>query len=1186
MASRRVAKRGFLTEYSVEDTYLLPPDRTRGRAAIMRARDPQSNDVLIKFWPRKKGVDDRDLEDIWRSEIRQLQRLAAVPGADDLFVHMLANGEDTEGFYLVLDPGQGSPLETFMRSERKTPELLAQARQPRARRILWANARRLAQALELLHSQGAIHRNLDPWAVVTTLSDEPDFRITGFEWSMRIATVGAKQGKKAQAPTAENSVSFARDWRDLALLLALFLDIPSGPLGEMRVVPSRVAEHASAAEVKLLRAMLGLERVERLDGEFVTRRIDDIIDSISAEVAGKDAKLCLAVRLGRGSSLSEAIRRVSNDEIEIADEERQVEFILDDLSHQVQLVGIKTGGDLNARHALLGRSLTYRLAPYRQQGTTDAGTWEFAYCDRADVEAPIPAIVIGDTMIDSAALDVVRHREAGQSFPRRRGKVQRWEEYQRRTVQRELRKSDLDRMHQSFALLFVLEMAYAAADIFPVEVISKSAEGEGHVVRVVSRKDVARERLSDLLDLESPAKRFAKMLDADEVRQEGAWTLSEPGMLGEKSATTTSWRFVGDDQIDDIECFKFEGPTPPQHRAASFMAPAGMVGRIVQFKRRLKALIALRQHAELLRMLANPRLRIEDSQDPLDETEEAFKDLDQSKQKALREILSTVPLFLLQGPPGVGKTYLVGNVVHRRFEDEATTRILLSAQSNSAIDHLMNEVNSIFAFAHEDDRPLMVRARSADDDEAAGELEIDIQADRLLHVLADSDLVEEASPHIGDRIVALSEARQASGTRRRSALTGRRTAAELRAFEGMILRAANLVFATTNSAAVERLIEERGLFDWTIVEEAGKATGGELLSPLLLSHRRLMIGDHKQLPPFDIDKVQKLLASTERVMEVVSFVDDLVLKDSSIDEAFEEVEAGSDDFGKTCADTLSVLSLFETFVERELTRQKKSGTGRNIARRLDEQYRMHPAIARIVSKCFYEGTLTTNLRKEKQFLTDKPPLNSIDPQRLPQTPIVFIDVPYGREEGPGGQSRDRYPPWWNPVELSASVKALGLLRANSGDKTPTLAVLSPYWQQVKRLSQAISRNIDTSLSELKGFVPAIDGIEYCGTVDSFQGGEADIVLVSLVRNNSHATPAKALGFLRDNRRMNVLLSRAKWQMILVGSLSFYRNILDISKKLPDQDIGFIKKFLDALDDAVKDKEGTVVELARLLDGTS
>jgi superfamily I DNA and/or RNA helicase len=92
--------------------------------------------------------------------------------------------------------------------------------------------------------------------------------------------------------------------------------------------------------------------------------------------------------------------------------------------------------------------------------------------------------------------------------------------------------------------------------------------------------------------------------------------------------------------------------------------------------------------------------------------------------------------------------------------------------------------------------------------------------------------------------MALAEARRERN--RRDGKTTRMSA-EARAFEAIIRRAANLVFATTNSAAVEQLIEERGLFDWTIVEEAGKATGAELLSPLLLSHRRLMVGDHRQL---------------------------------------------------------------------------------------------------------------------------------------------------------------------------------------------------------------------------------------------------------------------------------------------------------------------------------------------------
>ena len=75
------------------------------------------------------------------------------------------------------------------RSATAKPALLSAPRLARNRRLLWANFLRIAQALELLHSQGIIHRNLDPWAVVGTFGDEPDFRLTGVEWSMRLATV-------------------------------------------------------------------------------------------------------------------------------------------------------------------------------------------------------------------------------------------------------------------------------------------------------------------------------------------------------------------------------------------------------------------------------------------------------------------------------------------------------------------------------------------------------------------------------------------------------------------------------------------------------------------------------------------------------------------------------------------------------------------------------------------------------------------------------------------------------------------------------------------------------------------------------------------------------------------------------------------------------------------------------------
>lgn len=70
------------------------------------------------------------------------------------------------------------------------------------------------------------------------------------------------------------------------------------------------------------------------------------------------------------------------------------------------------------------------------------------------------------------------------------------------------------------------------------------------------------------------------------------------------------------------------------------------------------------------------------------------------------------------------------------------------------------------------------------------------------------------------------------------------------------------------------------------------------------------------------------------------------------------------------------------------------------------------------------------------------------------------------------------------------------------------------------------------------------------TVDGFQGGEHDVICMSLVRNN----PKHEIGFLRDLRRMNVALTRAKRQFFLVGDSASLeqepalRRLLDILHK--------------------------------------
>ena len=78
-------------------------------------------------------------------------------------------------------------------------------------------------------------------------------------------------------------------------------------------------------------------------------------------------------------------------------------------------------------------------------------------------------------------------------------------------------------------------------------------------------------------------------------------------------------------------------------------------------------------------------------------------------------------------------------------------------------------------------------------------------------------------------------------------------------FYKQIISSANILFTTSNSGIIEELIKNNIQFDWTIMEESGKASGNELISPLLLSHRRLMIGDHKQLPPFSETVVNSIL---------------------------------------------------------------------------------------------------------------------------------------------------------------------------------------------------------------------------------------------------------------------------------------------------------------------------------------
>jgi hypothetical protein len=1166
------------------------PDKKAGRPGIYEGFAPDGDPVLLKTWPRASKADDRDIEAVWSHEMRQLHRLAGYPGADDLLPYLIDTGSDASGFHLVLAPGQRRPLATLL--EHGTPShWLRQPRLVANRLRIWMNLRRLATALEMLHAQGLLHRNLDSWAVLAAGGDEPDFQLTGFEWSMRI--VGpAEQSQRRRRGQAVEVNSFDQDWLLYGLLAGQLLDAKPERLTSFGLSASDVAEHLTAAEVRLLRNIIGVDKLDRLDGDVVVTRIDEVMSGLAAEASGRDAKLHLAFNLGPRSTLSAAIRKASANEIELHDVESQAGFVEADLAQTPLLQAVQLQGQSTTRLLLQGHQLSYWVGQYRHPRANAAASWEFAFTDSVATRLPAPSSVKAKLSLEASSLQLLTGAEAAEKYPRMRGRVRTWDEIQKSFDAAIKEPSPEDTLHRALALTLFLDALFSAADVFPVEIVSapELPEADGVMLQLRPRLDEDREELAKALGLRSCAARLRDALVGDGIRRQ-EWTLTDAQTLGERKQTDSEWRFErSDGGQKEAQTYQFRGTSPPPLIRLAVLIPSDSVGRDVQFRRQLKALAALKEHRELLEMLTDPRRRILDTHERI-RADEDLTALDDAKRQALVEIFETLPLYLVQGPPGVGKTRLVRELVKRRIRKEPTSRLLLAAQSNAAIDHLLEEVAPTLSAT--DEEPLIVRCKTPESAEEPSLYEVSMVARDILAEFIGSDLAKRAPVKLQRalRELASSAGPKRRGPREKFVKGYDSTAYATRAFEGVILRSANLVFATTNSAELERLIEERGQFDWSIVEEAGKATGAELLTPQLLSHRRLMIGDHKQLPAFGADQMRRLLEVPENVRMALDVGQDFIgrsLRGEATEEILDDLDEEGLNLPALCGRAIDLVTLFQTLLEAEFERQIRKPQGKRIAKRLNLQHRMHPAIAEIVSHCFYEDgqgdALKTHPDALARFRDGAPPFASSAPDRLPVAPVVVVEMP-SIQGTPHLKKQERFPRWTNPSEVDAVTAALSLLEA--GADQPTLAVLSPYSQQVNLLSHRIADQRAGNLSNLNRFRSAAPSGEFVHTVDSFQGSEADVVVVSLVRNNDHSGLRNALGFLADPRRMNVLLSRARWQLILVGSPQFLGEVVDVAKAGDEaKEVEFLARLLASLERGRETKSVAWVPVARLLGDAS
>lgn len=261
-------------------------------------------------------------------------------------------------------------------------------------------------------------------------------------------------------------------------------------------------------------------------------------------------------------------------------------------------------------------------------------------------------------------------------------------------------------------------------------------------------------------------------------------------------------------------------------------------------------------------------------------------------------------------------------------------------------------------------------------------------------------------------------------------------------------------------------------YDFVIVDEAARSNPLDLLIPMSMGRKIILVGDHKQLPHMVEKDVVQAVAQRS--------------KHKNVEAVLEE-------------------SLFMRLNVMVSENDKKLGIKRTAM--LSEQYRMHPDICDLVN-IFYNGKLVTKCdAKSKEHN-----LGLYDNKAL-----VWIDMPLS-DEYPAEVKKQSVS---RKCEVDQIQNELAQILAINSDYR--IGIITFYSAQAKLLNDMVNLNFPSEVDRIR-----------VGTVDAFQGKEFDIVLLSIVRSNQEEKIQKRVGFLNNDNRLCVAFSRAKRLLIAVG----------------------------------------------------
>lgn len=293
-----------------------------------------------------------------------------------------------------------------------------------------------------------------------------------------------------------------------------------------------------------------------------------------------------------------------------------------------------------------------------------------------------------------------------------------------------------------------------------------------------------------------------------------------------------------------------------------------------------------------------------------------------------------------------------------------------------------------------------------------------------------------------------------------------------------LVGSSEVVLATLHGAGGFQLRNEE--FDVVIIDEASQALEAQCWISLLSAKKLILAGDHLQLPPTIKSTTPKSKAAT----------------DQSTPKATQTLET--------------------TLFDRLLTLH-----GPSIKRMLKIQYRMHEKIMRFPSESMYSSALIAAPSVAHRLLTDLSyPVQDTDDTR---EPLIFYDTQGGDfpesdsfSDNTTTSSSLLTDSKSNPHEallIHSHIQSLTLAGIHPSD----IAIITPYAAQLSYLSHDL---------KIKEKYPGLE----LGTVDGFQGREKEVVVLGLVRSNEKGE----VGFLAEERRLNVGMTRARRGLVVVG----------------------------------------------------